>query len=82
MNVIILTCDFKLNRYPDGLIKKFKSIFCARGDMQLEGIYLFETYAPVFQWTTISLIQILEIILQLKSNKGDIIATFLHAKIE
>ena len=38
MNVIIFTWAFKLNQYPDGLIKKFKARFCARGYMQLEGI--------------------------------------------
>ena len=40
MNVIRSTWAFKLNRYPDGLIKKFKSRFCALGGMQLEGIYI------------------------------------------
>ena len=50
--------------------------------MQLEGIYLFETYAPVFQRTTIPLVIIFEILLQLKSNQGDIAAAFLHAKLE
>ena len=52
MNFIILTWTFKLNKHPDGIIKKFKSISCARGDIQLEGIYFFETYAPVVQWNT------------------------------
>ena len=52
MNVIDSTWAFKCKRYPDGLIKKFKARFCARGDQQLEGIDFFETYAPVVQWTT------------------------------
>ena len=47
MNVLKSTWAFKLKRYPDGLIKKFKARFCARGDMQLEEIDFFETYAPV-----------------------------------
>ena len=50
--------------------------------MQLEGIYFFETYAPVFQWTTVSLVIIIEVLLQLKSNKGDITAAFIHTKLE
>ena len=50
--------------------------------MQLEGIYLFDTYAHVVQWTTIRLMLILEILLQLKSDKGDITAAFLHEKLE
>ena len=82
MNVIISTWDFQLKRCPDGLIKNFKSRLFARGDMQLEGIYFFEAYAPVVQWTTIHLMIILEIILQLKSNQGDITSEFIYAKLE
>ena len=82
MNVIRLTSDFKLKRYPYGLIKNFKARFFASGDMQLEGIYFFETYAPAFQWTTIILMLIVEVLLQLKHNKYDIKAAFHHAKFE
>ena len=82
MNAIRSTWDFKLKQYPDGLIKKFKARFCACGDMQLEGIYLFETYAPVVQWTTVSLMLIIDILSQLKSNQGDITSKFLHDKLE
>ena len=35
MNVIDSISAFKLKRYPDGLVKKFKAHFCARGDQQL-----------------------------------------------
>lgn len=82
MNVIRATWAFKLKRYPDGLIKKFKARFCARGDMQLEGVDFFETYAPVVQWTTVRLMLILEVLLGLKSKQGDVTAAFLHADLE
>ncbi len=62
-NVIQLTWAFKCKHFPDGLIKKFKACFCARGNMQLEGFNFFETYAPVVQWTTIRLMFILEVLL-------------------
>ena len=65
VNVIGSTWAYKLKRYPDGLIKKFKARFCARGDQQLEGIDFFETYAPVVQWTTVRLILILDVLLNL-----------------
>ena len=81
MNVLKSTWAFKLKCYPDGLIKKFKAHFCARGDMQLEGINFFETYAPVFQWNTVRLMLILEVLLGLKSKQGDVTATFLHANL-
>jgi hypothetical protein len=81
MNVIDSTWAFKLKRYPDGLIKKFKARFCARGDQQLEGVDFFETYAPVVQWTTVRLMLILEVLLDLKSKQGDVTAAFLHADV-
>ena len=82
MNVLPSTWAFKCKRYPDGLIKKFKARFCARGDRQIEGVDFFETYAPVVQWTTVRLMLILEVLLELKSKQGDVTAAFLHAKLE
>jgi hypothetical protein len=57
---------FKCKRYPDGLIKKFKTRFCAQGDQQLEGIDFFKINAPVVQWTMIHLMFVLEVLLGLK----------------
>ena len=82
MNVIDSIWAFKLKRFPDGLIKKFKARFCARGDQQLEGVDFFETYAPVVQWTTVRLLLILEMLLGLKSKQGDVTAAFLHADLD
>mmetsp|Transcript_12103 Transcript_12103/g.26309 ORF Transcript_12103/g.26309 Transcript_12103/m.26309 type:complete len:131 (+) Transcript_12103:742-1134(+) len=73
-NVVGGTWAFKLKRYPDGKVKKFKARFCARGDQQKEGIDFFETYAPVAQWTTVRLMLILEVLLNLKSKQGDVTA--------
>jgi hypothetical protein len=80
-NVIDSIWAFKLKRYPDGMVKKFKARFCARGDQQLEGIDFFETYAPVVQWTTVRLMLILEVLLGLKSKQGDVTAAFLHGEL-
>ena len=68
MNVLPSTWAFKCKRFPDGLIKKFKARFCARGDRQIAGVDYFETYAPVVQWTTVRLMLILESLLDLKSK--------------
>ena len=70
MNVLRSTLAFKLKHYPYGLIKKFKASLCARGDMQLEGIYFFETYAPVVQRTSVRLMLILEVFLGLNSKQA------------
>ncbi len=50
--------------------------------MQLEGIYFFDTYAPVIQWTTVCLMLILEVLLGLKQNQDNVTAAFLHADLE
>ncbi|KAL7460059.1 hypothetical protein ACHAXS_000526 [Conticribra weissflogii] len=81
LHVINSTWAFKLKRYPDGMMKTFKAQFCARDDQQLEGVDFFETYAPVVQWTTVHLMLILEVLLDLKSKQGDITAAFLHADV-
>ena len=81
MNFIRSTWAFKLNRYPDVFINNFKARFCARGDMQLEGIDFFETYAPLVQWKTVRLMIILEVFLGLKSKQGNVTADFLCADL-
>ncbi len=55
-NVLKGTWAFKLKRLPDGTAYRHKARFCARGDLQKEGIDFFETYAPVVQWSTIRLL--------------------------
>ena len=71
MNVIKSTWAFKIKRYPNGLLRKLKARFCVRGDMQIEGVDYFDTFAPVVQWTTIRtlLISIGEIELMLCSSR-------------
>ena len=73
MNILPSTWAFKLKRFPDGTVKKFKGRFCARGDKKIEGIDFFETYSPVVQWTTIRLMLILECVLGLHSKQGDVL---------
>ena len=52
-NIIWLTWAFKCNQFTNGLIKKLKACFCARGNMQIKGIDFLKTHAPVAQWTKI-----------------------------
>ncbi len=79
MNVLPSTWVFKIKRYPDGSVKKFKARFCARGDKQLEGIDYFETWAPVVQWSTIRIVLIMALKLGYSSAQCDITAAFIHA---
>ena len=56
INVLPSTWAFKIKRYPDGRLRKFKARFCVRGDKQIEGIDYFEKYAPVCSWSTVRLV--------------------------
>ena len=82
VDTIDSTWAFKIKCYPDGLIKKFKAQFCTRGDQQDHGVDFFKTYAPVVQWTTIRLMLILGVLINLKSKQGDIMAAFVHTDVE
>ena len=76
------TWAFKIKCFPDGLIKKFKALFCVRGDQQVHDIDFFETYVPIVQWIMVGLILILNVLLGLKSKQCNITAVFVHADVE
>ena len=82
MNVLPGTWAFKCKRYPDGSVRKLKARFCARGDKQVEGVDFFDTFAPVVNWTTVRLMMILSIILNLSTVQVDYTAAFVHAPID
>ena len=81
MNVLPSTWAFKIKRFPDGLVKKFKARFCVRGDKQLEGVDYFETWSPVVQWTTVRSMLILAARQKLVTAQADITAAFVHANL-
>jgi hypothetical protein len=60
-NVLPSTWAFKIKRYPDGQVKKFKARFCAQVDRQQEGINYFDTWAPVVQWSTVRIVMTLAV---------------------
>jgi hypothetical protein len=80
-NVLCSAWAFKIKRYPDGRVKKFKACFCARGNMQKEGIDYFETWAPVVMWSTVCIVVVLAAKLNLVSVQYDITAAFIHGKV-
>jgi hypothetical protein len=80
-NLLPSTWAFKIKRYPDGSVEKFKDHFCAQGDKQIHRVDFFETYSPAVQWTTIQLMLVLECILGLCSKQGNITCAFLHASL-
>ena len=76
MNVLKSTWAFKIKRYPNGLIRKFKGRFCVRGDMQIEGVDFEETYASVVNWITVRTLLVLSQLLSLKTAKKVYTAAF------
>ena len=81
MHVLPSTWAFKIKRFPDGLVKKFKARFCVRGDRQQHGINYWETWSPVVHWSTIRTIMILAAKERLVSSQCDITAAFVTAPI-
>lgn len=82
MNVLSSTWAFRCKRFPDGLVRKLKARFCVRGDQQVEGVDFFDTFAPVINWTTVRIMLILSIILELSTKQVDYTCAFLHAPID
>jgi hypothetical protein len=82
MNVLPSTWAFKRKLYPNGLVRKLKARFCCRGDQQLFGVDFWDTFAPVVSWTTVRLLLILSMQLQLATKQVDYTAAFVHADID
>ena len=82
MNVIKSTWAFKIKRFPNGLLRKLKARFCVRGNMQIEGVNYFDTFAPMVQWITIRTLLILSVQLNLCTAQVDYTAAFPQAKLD
>ena len=80
-NVIKSCWAFKIARLPSGEIKKFRSRFCVRGDTQIEGVDVFETYAPVVAWSTVRMLMALTAQLKLKTRAADISNAFVSSPL-
>ena len=61
INALPSTWAFKVKRYRDGILRKYKARFMARGDMQVQGVAYGDKYAPVVVWSTVRAIMTLGI---------------------
>jgi len=73
------TWTFRRKRYPDGRTKKHKGRFCLRGDLQVDGVDVFDTYAPVVTSSTVRLILVIAMTLGLHTRCIDFTNAFVHA---
>jgi hypothetical protein len=81
-NIIPTIWAFKRKRYPDGSARKLKARLCGRGDCQIEGVDFFDTYAPVVSWSTIQLLLILSVVLELETVQVDYTTAFVQADVD
>lgn len=77
--IIDSTWAFRRKRYPDGEVKKLKARLCVRGDQMLD-LNPFDTYSPVVAWSTIRLMLIMAVILDLQTTQVDYTNAFVQAK--
>ena len=55
-NILPSTWTFKIKRYPDGRLRKFKARFCFWGDKQIEGIDNKDKFVPVDSCTDVRIL--------------------------
>ena len=85
--VVPSTWAFKRKRTPSGIIKKYKSRLCIRGDIQKkhnankELEKQEEVFAPVIQWSTVRLVLILTVILDIQTCHIDFSNAFTQAEL-
>ena len=80
--VVSSTWAFRIKRYPDGLMRKLKARFCARGFEQTEGVDYFETFAPVVEWSTVRFLLMMSLLLNLCTMQVDYVAAFVQSDID
>jgi hypothetical protein len=74
--------SFKRKRFPDGFIKKLKARFCIHGGQQEKGIDFDDTFSPVVAWSTVRMMLILSIVMELKTKQVDFTLAFVQAKLD
>lgn len=79
--VLPSTWAFKVKRYPDGRLRKFKARFVARGDLQTEGVDYDEKYAPVVCWSTVRLVMTMAIHMGWKTKQIDFSNAFVQSNL-
>ena len=74
--------SFKRKRFPNGSLNKHKARLCAHGGMQQWGVSYWETYSPVVNMLTVSLLLALCNIHGLESKSIDFVLAFPQADLD
>ena len=73
---------FRRKRYPDGSLCKLKARICCRGDQQVLGVDVFETYAPVISWAVVRLALTTSVAMGWATAQVDYANAFVQAKLD
>jgi len=73
---------YRRKRSPVGTVLKHKARLCVDSSQQLHGRDFWETYAPVFSWSTVRLLLLLTSVLNLHSRQVDYTQAFPQAPLE
>jgi len=79
--VIPTTWAFKIKRWPTGLFRKVKARFCVRGDLQKDGVDVFDTYAPVASWSSIRMLMTIALHKKWVTKQIDFSNAFVQASL-
>jgi len=74
------TWAFRVKRYPDGRLNKFKARFCVMGNRMEKGVHYFEdSYSPLVGWPTVRAAMLLGAAAGWKSRQVDFTNAFCQA---
>ena len=76
------TWAFRRKRYPDGSLRKLKARICVRGDQQVMGVDVFDTFAPVISWSVVRLVLSLAVAFSWSTAQVDYANAFVQAKLD
>jgi Reverse transcriptase (RNA-dependent DNA polymerase) len=74
------TWAFRIKRFPDGRLNKFKARFCVMGNRMEKGVHYFEdSYSPLVAWPTVRAAMLLSAAHGWKSRQVDFTNAFCQA---
>jgi hypothetical protein len=79
---IDLIWTYRRKRRPDRSLKKYKARLCVNGRRQIQGVDYKESFAPVVQWSKISMVNYLAAMHNLKGKQIDSTQSFPQAKLK
>ena len=64
------------------MVRNYKACFCVRGNQQIDGLDVFDTYAPVVSWIIVHLLLVISLVFNLATPQVDYTNTFCQAPLK